>query len=172
MLVKPATFLIGDPNRFCLVGENRGDKLVKWQKDLVVARATKASLDFKSFLADTRVNDNIFQIKHLKFSEIIVGDINDTDTFKLISLLKEMSCCFSVNDKDFWLTNLGEMKIELTTDKPVYYRPYRLSQVERSKVKDKVKTLIEGGVIRESESEYASPIVLIPQKNYHWWKIS
>ena len=74
-----------------------------------------------------------------------------------------MADCFSASETNLGLTHLGEMTINLTSDKPVSYRPYRLSQSERAKVRDKVQNLLASGVIRESD--YASPIILIPKKN-------
>lgn len=72
---------------------------------------------------------------------------------------------FSTGDTGLGLTDLGATKIKLLSDSPVVYRPYRLSLYERELVKKKVEDLLTSGVIRESESAYASPTVLIPKKN-------
>ena len=50
-------------------------------------------------------------------------------------------------------------------DRPVHYLPHRLAQVKRNKMREKIHDLLASAVIRESESEYASPIILIPKKN-------
>ncbi|CAK1577951.1 unnamed protein product [Parnassius mnemosyne] len=57
------------------------------------------------------------------------------------------------------------MHIKLTTDVPVYYRPYKLSHGEKLKVRTIVKDLLDKGIIRESDSEYASPILLVKKKD-------
>lgn len=56
------------------------------------------------------------------------------------------------------------MKFQFKDDKPIYHRPYRMAIAERQVVQTKVKQLLASGVIRESESDYTSPILLIPKK--------
>lgn len=45
------------------------------------------------------------------------------------------------------------MKIDLLSDKPVVYRPYRLSIAQRNKVKEMTDELLEAEIIRESPSQ-------------------
>ncbi|XP_059046035.1 uncharacterized protein LOC131841731 [Achroia grisella] len=60
----------------------------------------------------------------------------------------------------------GELEIRLKNkDKYVERRPYRLSPVERTKVKDIVEELIKANIVRESRSPYSSPIILVRKKN-------
>lgn len=59
----------------------------------------------------------------------------------------------------------GKMHINLTSDVPVAYHPYRLSYQEKLKVREIVKDLLEKKIIRESDSEYASPIILVKKKD-------
>ncbi|CAH2235236.1 jg10488 [Pararge aegeria aegeria] len=57
------------------------------------------------------------------------------------------------------------MKIKLTTEQPVHRQPYRLSRSEQSIVKSKVDELLDAGIIKESESSYASLVILVKKKN-------
>lgn len=59
----------------------------------------------------------------------------------------------------------GEMHIRLTSDEPVNYRPYKLSFDEKLRVRDIVRDLKEKGIVRESESPYASPVLLVKKKD-------
>lgn len=59
----------------------------------------------------------------------------------------------------------GELKIKLKIDKTVYYRPYRLAPIEREKVKEILKELLAEEIIRESDSDFASPILLVRKKD-------
>lgn len=62
--------------------------------------------------------------------------------------------------------NTGELEIRLKNpDKYVERRPYRLSPVEREKVRAIIKELLEHNIIRESKSPYSSPIILVKKKN-------
>lgn len=59
----------------------------------------------------------------------------------------------------------GQLKIRLKSNKIVNYRPYRLAPIEREKVKQIIDDLLEKRIIQESESEYASPILLVKKKD-------
>lgn len=56
------------------------------------------------------------------------------------------------------------MKLTLTSDKPFSCTPRRLSHDEKSKLRHILDDLLAKGIIRESTSEYASPIVLTKKK--------
>lgn len=57
------------------------------------------------------------------------------------------------------------MPIRLNDDKTVIYRPYRLTFRKRAMVNDKVDDLLHNEIIRESDSPYTSPILLVKKKN-------
>lgn len=59
----------------------------------------------------------------------------------------------------------GKLNIKLKDNSPVAYRPRRLAYAERVQVRQIVSELLEADIIRESQSEYASPIVLVQKKN-------
>ncbi|XP_055309423.1 uncharacterized protein LOC129573155, partial [Sitodiplosis mosellana] len=67
-------------------------------------------------------------------------------------------------DKEKKLTAYS-MKIKLTSDAPVYSSPRRLSFKEKAEVQKTIDDLLARGIIRHSESPYASPIVLVRKKN-------
>lgn len=58
-----------------------------------------------------------------------------------------------------------EMEIQLENQTPFYYHPRRLSYVEKSEVREMIQELLEKGIIKPSDSPYASPIVLVKKKN-------
>lgn len=98
--------------------------------------------------------------------QIIVEDELDKETLmKLCELLNLRRDCFSFSLEELGKTSLAEMRIQLKDHIPVTYRPYRLSLSEREKVKTIVNELLDTGIIRESTSEYASPIILVAKKN-------
>lgn len=59
----------------------------------------------------------------------------------------------------------GELRIRLKSDKVVNYRPYRLAPCEREKVKLIIQDLLESHIIRESDSPFASPVILVKKKD-------
>ncbi|XP_066157471.1 uncharacterized protein [Euwallacea fornicatus] len=56
-------------------------------------------------------------------------------------------------------------KIILNSDKPITSRPRRLAASERKEVNDLMNAWVAEGVIRPSNSEYASPIVVVRKKD-------
>lgn len=83
---------------------------------------------------------------------------------ELQNLLTKYRDCFSFSLKDLGFTTAGEVVIELKDTEPVVYRPYRMSYGERALVRDMVQEMLEAGILRESSSPYASPIVLVKKK--------
>lgn len=59
----------------------------------------------------------------------------------------------------------GEAVIKLTNNQLVQFGPRRLSFADKLKVQETIESLMDRGIIRESKSEYASPIVLTRKKN-------
>lgn len=54
-----------------------------------------------------------------------------------------------------------EMETRLTSDIPFHFAPRRLSAHHKTEVRDIVSDLLSQGIIRPSDSPYASPIVLV-----------
>lgn len=87
-----------------------------------------------------------------------------SDKEKLINILNEFSK-FMITGIATSTITAGSMHIRLNSDAPVYYRPYKLSFNEKLRVREIINDLLAKGIIRESESAYASPILLIKKKD-------
>lgn len=130
------------------------------------ADADLTKLDQKDIrLVDASLCADNMCIGGVNLADINVGNISDGDRVRLFTILSRYSSCFASNTLELGLTSLAEMEIKLNTDRPVYHRPYRLSLPELSTVREKVKDLLEAGIIRESNSDFASPVVLVKKKN-------
>lgn len=91
--------------------------------------------------------------------------IDEAGKSQLVSMLNDFRDCFALNTKELGVTNITEMNIKLNDSTPVTYKPYRLPFTERAKVREIVDELLDNGIIRESQSAYSSPIVLVRKKN-------
>lgn len=90
---------------------------------------------------------------------------NEEDIVRLRTLLNKFQHLF-IRGYPTTRVKTGELEIRLKNpDKYVERRPYRLSPVEREKVRAIVKDLMEHGIVRESKSPYSSPIILVKKKN-------
>lgn len=59
----------------------------------------------------------------------------------------------------------GTMHIRLHNETPVVYRPYKMSHDEKLRVRNIIQDLLDKNIIRESESEFASPVLLVKKKD-------
>lgn len=84
---------------------------------------------------------------------------------ELLNLLNEYRDCFALSMDELGKTPICEMQIKLLDDSPVTYKPYRLPYCERIVVRDLINQLLENNIVTESNSPYASPIVLVKKKN-------
>lgn len=90
---------------------------------------------------------------------------NESEINQLVTLLNKYSTIFTRGFSRSRVTT-GELQIRLKNpDKFVERRPYRLSPVEREKVQQIIKELIDNDIVRESKSPYSSPIILVKKKN-------
>ena len=158
----PNTVLSGDEAQELEVN-NLGRQLLTWKVGHVIAKAEQ--YESTNIAHVCQITLSSIDEGDLNSSQMDVGDINPGKLAQLTDLLKRMAVCFSKNEADLGMTHLGKMRIEVTSDKPVYYRPYRLAYTERAKVSEKVQALLDSGVIQESNSDYGSPIILVPKKN-------
>ncbi|CAH2220104.1 jg14835 [Pararge aegeria aegeria] len=106
------------------------------------------------------IEDN-FDVEQIRVSD----RVPEVDKQRLLELLNRYKHCFASSLKDLGCTNATTMDIELNSQRPVVYRPYRLSHHEREKVRVMVKEMLDAGIVRESASEYASPIILVRKKD-------
>ena len=125
----------------------RGDKCVANTPDEIVSMKVDVSSKFSSSLKDVKL-----------------GNINHDEKAKLMILLNSMINCFSAGPFDLGSAKVDGMQIITKTDNPIYYKPYRISHKEREAVRSKIDNMLKAGIIRHSNSDYASPIVLVRKK--------
>uniref|UniRef100_A0A3B3H3G3 Gypsy retrotransposon integrase-like protein 1 n=1 Tax=Oryzias latipes TaxID=8090 RepID=A0A3B3H3G3_ORYLA len=87
------------------------------------------------------------------------------DRGKARALLQKYANVFAAHEGDLGCTTLMTHEIPLLDDAPVRQRHRRIPPSEYEAVKDHINQLLASGVIRESNSPYASPIVLARKKD-------
>lgn len=85
---------------------------------------------------------------------------------ELVSLINEYRVCVAQNIFEIGRSNLIEMDIQLKPGSiPVCQRPYRTNRHERETISKIVGEWKEAGLVRETTSPYASPVLLVTKKN-------
>lgn len=93
------------------------------------------------------------------------ADRSDSETKLLAEVLMNCKDAFSKDDADLGLTHLGEHSIHVGEAKPIKQRPRRTPLAFAGEEQTAIKDLESKKIIRKSSSPWASPIVLVRQKN-------
>lgn len=138
---------------------------VELSKDILILRALP--LNEVQSLKINRIErcPNNTTVSQIEDSMIHVdSDIGSEHAVKLTKLLNDYRDCFAFSAKELGCVTNTEMNIKLNDTTPVVYRPYRLSHSERKVVRDMVQELEDSGIVKESSSDYASPVILVRKK--------
>ena len=87
-------------------------------------------------------------------------------------ILRKHSQVFITDDSDLGYTETVKHKIRTADDIPVTQPYRRIPPSQYQEVKEHIQKLLDSSVIRESHSNYASPIVLVRKKNGLTLKLS
>lgn len=138
-----------------------------FQENAVFARGERVQVvnRINDILPDVCLTSDV-SVDHIDETHLRIGDSVPTDLkHKLINLLQRYKRCFANDLNGLGCTGVTEMQIEINSQRPIVYRPYRLSHHERGQVRDMISEMLDAGVIRESKSNYASPIILVKKKD-------
>lgn len=113
----------------------------------------------------TRTTENPKLVSNLISEQITINTpLQGTERESLLAVLREHSD-FLITGTASTTVKTGKMHINLTDKTPVAYRPYKLSHQEKLKVREIIRDLKDKGIIRESQSQYSSPIILVKKKD-------
>lgn len=159
----PSTILSRDTNYLLI--RNDSTKPLTFKKGQLVARGICCE-EVETIQSNSYKNTTLERDMYVINIEEIQCDAKDMrKREELVSLLQDYAECFSTDTAELGCTDKIKMRIDLNSEKPICYRPYRLSEFEKSIVRDKIKDLIENKIIQESNSPYSSPIVLVKKNN-------
>lgn len=96
-----------------------------------------------------KINSNQYNVKSQEQASI------------LNNIFAKYSQCVARDLSSLGKTSCVELELELTSNKPVFQRPYRMSESERVTMRNITDDLLKNGIIRHSNSAYASPALLV-----------
>jgi len=99
-------------------------------------------------------------------AEIIHYDptLSEWEVQELVKLLNEFRTCFAFNLTELGCIDVIQMDIE-DDGKPVVSKPYRTSASERNTISRIVQEWKDAGIVTETTSPYASPVLLVKKKD-------
>ena len=88
-------------------------------------------------------------------------NLSEQEVTKLQDLMNKYTHIFSDKPKT---TNVTTHHIDVQGAEPIRQTPYRIPQAWKGEYETEIDRMIEEGIIIESSSEWASPVVLVPKK--------
>jgi hypothetical protein len=88
--------------------------------------------------------------------------LNDEQKVQLQEVVKQYEHIFTDVPGN---ANIIEHEVKLTSDEPIRSKPYTIPYNVRESLKKDVRDMIKMGVIRESKSPHASPVVIVRKKD-------
>ncbi|KAL0838995.1 hypothetical protein ABMA28_016992 [Loxostege sticticalis] len=88
--------------------------------------------------------------------------LSSAEREKLAALLEENSDIFNTGGGP---TPFAVHRIDTGNATPISTPPYRVTPAKKEIIRAEIDKMLELGVIEEAESEWASPVVLVPKKN-------
>ena len=98
-------------------------------------------------------------------SRMDVGDLTESQQERLQQVIGRYQSTFSEDEDDLGFCDLVKNKIVTKDDKPIRVPHRRVPPHQWPEVRDYIQNSLDQGIIRESSSPYASPIVLVRKKD-------
>ncbi|KAI3360647.1 hypothetical protein L3Q82_002512 [Scortum barcoo] len=94
--------------------------------------------------------------------------LEEGQRLQLRELLDLFSDIFAAKDEDCTHTSLVQHNIDTGNAHPIRLHPCRLPLTKRALAEQKIKEMVEAGIIEPSTSPWAAPVVLVKKKDDTW----
>ena len=123
--------------------------------------------------SEADIDINLSELNHIELNNIKAEDkcvihhaqATADQIAQLQKLLEDNDDLFAKHDYDIGRTELIEARIKVTNETPIRKKPYAVPLALREAVKKQIEDLVENGVIRESNSPWAFPLIVVRKKN-------
>ena len=112
-----------------------------------------------------KITNTTFEEEFISHQKPVLQDapIDQKIKLELEQLLDRNQDYFAEDERQIGTTPLITMSIDTGDHSPVAKRPYTLALKHHDLVKAEIDKLLEAGVIRESDSSWSAPIVVVPK---------
>ena len=115
---------------------------------------------FQKFEADESIPEHV---KEMYFTSLAALE-NADQRSRLSEMLRNYADCFAVSSNDIGRTDLSKHEIDTCDAKPVHQRCRRLCKAHIKVIRDKIAKQHASGIIRPSNSNWASNSVVVKKK--------
>jgi hypothetical protein len=118
------------------------------------------SCDANSVVSKNHQSNSKDQLNKVQFGENLTKD----QKRRLKTLIESKFEAFQLSEDDVGLTDLIEHEINTVEHPPIKQRPYRIPATVASEVEKQTAEMLKNGIIEESQSPWASPMMIVKQK--------
>lgn len=123
------------------------------------------SLNDYSICSFEKESGNSDRVKKL-FSMLNLSYLNSEEQISIENICAKYSDVFLMPNDKLSVTNLYHQKIHLKENvTPSYVKPYRLPKSQKQEIERQIQQMLTDDIIEESQSEWCSPILLVPKKS-------
>lgn len=102
------------------------------------------------------------------YEHSINNELNEYEYNELKNLIEKYSDIFAWTSNEIGECDIVEHAIDTGNAKPIRQKPYRVAHTERKIIQDQVQEMLDNNVVRPSQGEWASPVVLVKKKDGEW----
>ena len=92
-------------------------------------------------------------------SELEINHLNHEEKSSILDLCHEFHDIFYLPGDKLSHTNSIQHSIPLTTNRPVFVKPYRLPEAQKPEIQDQIQNMLNDDIIEHSKSPYNAPII-------------
>ena len=137
------------------------EKFIHKRKSKQKETADKDNIPLKCFTLSEEPNKN-------RFTEIVkllcLKYLNAQEEKRVINLIFNSQARFHIPEERLIATNILQHQILTTDDRPINIQQYRFPQLHKEEINKQVENLLEGSVVKPSQSLCNMPIYIVQKK--------
>ncbi|KMQ85713.1 hypothetical protein RF55_15566, partial [Lasius niger] len=111
------------------------------------------------------VSEETKENRFTKIMELLrLEHLNKKEQENIIKLITNSQDRFHIPGENLTATHVLQHQISTTDDQPINTRQYRFPQIHKEEINKQVEELLEGGIVKQSQSPYNTPIWIVPKK--------
>lgn len=108
---------------------------------------------------------NATRVKEM-FKLLKLEHLNQEEKCTIENICAKYSDIFYLPGDKLTITNVYKQNISLKDNTtPVYIKPYRLPNSQKTEIKNQINKMLAEGIIEPSNSDWSSPVLLVPKKS-------